>query len=548
MAQLLLPDIPGAMQQGWEFGTRQRLQREGEQRQNQLNALSQQTFQAAPEARNALLGQMEAVQAGAGVQYGQQLGQQEAFDEERRNKTLFNMARVLVNSPQQARAGLYQQMVPTMRRFGMTDAPPAYTPETASLIDQTAQALVQASLGAQGTPTGFRELDMTARAAGYAPGTAEYQQAAQVALGMRGRAATGGFGFELMKGPDGRERMVRKNPRTGAVEVYDEATGDFAPLGAAGALNPGQAPAAGGAGAASNLSTPIAMPADMGQAFAALGSAFPGTRITSTTRSPQHNREVGGVPNSQHLSGTAADFVVDGSQKAAFIAEARRQGFEAIDEGDHVHLELPPRAAAARASGRPELGVGQSPAERTYAEQAGRNAADLANYDAMTEKVTRREAATAGAQATAKNQAERANAQQDRSAALRMYETAVQGLREGLSGTETGPLLGRLPAVTTGQQTAEGAVAAMAPILKQLFRSAGEGAFTDKDQDLLLKMVPTRTDTPQARANKLANIDRIVRAKLSAAPTAAAAAPARASGGAAAGGGVDDLLSKYGVR
>lgn len=542
MANLLLPDIPGAVQQGWEFGTRQRLQREGEQQRNQLNALSRQAYEAPAEGRNALLAQMEGVQAGTGMQYGQQLQQQDATDEERRNKTLFNMARVLVNAPPQMRAGLYQQMVPSMRRFGMTDAPDAYNAQTAPLIDQTAQSLVQAALGAQATPTGFRELDMTARAAGYAPGTAEYQQAAQVALGMRGRAATGGFGFELTEGPDGRKRWTRTNPRNGSIEIYDESTGQITPLVPGASLNGDAAPAAAGAGggSASNLSTPITMPADLDQAFASLGNAFPGSRITSTVRSPQHNRDVGGVPNSQHLRGTAADFVVEGPQKAAFIAEAQRQGFEAIDEGDHIHLELPPRAAAARASagGRSDLAVGQSPAERTYAEQSGRNAADLANYDAMTEKITRRESATA----MAKNQAERANAQQDRSAALRMYETAVQGLRSGLAGTETGPLMGRLPAVTTGQQTAEGAVAAMAPILKQLFRSAGEGAFTDKDQDLLLRMVPTRTDTPQARANKLANIDRIVRAKLSGAPASPAPAPA------AAGGGVDDLLSKYGVR
>jgi hypothetical protein len=57
---------------------------------------------------------------------------------------------------------------------------------------------------------------------------------------------------------------------------------------------------------------------------------------------------------------------------------------------------------------------------------------------------------------------------------------------------------------------AEGAVAAIAPVLKQLFRVAGEGVFTDRDQQLLLDMVPKRTDFPQAREAKLANIDKIV--------------------------------------
>jgi hypothetical protein len=95
-----------------------------------------------------------------------------------------------------------------------------------------------------------------------------------------------------------------------------------------------------------------------------------------------------------------------------------------------------------------------------------------------------------------------------------LYMAASNGLISGLSKTTTGPLAGRLPATTTQAQVGEGAVAAMAPVLKQLFRVAGEGTFTDKDQELLLNMVPTRKDTPDARKQKIANIDNIVAAKL----------------------------------
>jgi hypothetical protein len=94
------------------------------------------------------------------------------------------------------------------------------------------------------------------------------------------------------------------------------------------------------------------------------------------------------------------------------------------------------------------------------------------------------------------------------------YQEAKAGLLRGLGGTETGPIAGRIPAVTTAQQVAEGAVSAMAPVLKQIFRVAGEGTFTDKDQELLLRMVPTRTDTPEARQAKTENIDNIIQAKL----------------------------------
>ena len=95
-----------------------------------------------------------------------------------------------------------------------------------------------------------------------------------------------------------------------------------------------------------------------------------------------------------------------------------------------------------------------------------------------------------------------------------MWMEARKGLEEGLGNSETGPLAGRIPAFTTEQQVAEGAVAATAPILKQIFRAAGEGTFTDKDQELLLQMVPTRLDTPEARKAKIENLDRIIRAKL----------------------------------
>lgn len=96
----------------------------------------------------------------------------------------------------------------------------------------------------------------------------------------------------------------------------------------------------------------------------------------------------------------------------------------------------------------------------------------------------------------------------------KLYETARDGLVESLEASDTGPLVGRIPAFTSEQQAAEGGVAAMAPVLKQLFRTAGEGTFTDRDQALLLEMVPKRTDRLGARNSKIANIDKIVKAKL----------------------------------
>ena len=106
---------------------------------------------------------------------------------------------------------------------------------------------------------------------------------------------------------------------------------------------------------------------------------------------------------------------------------------------------------------------------------------------------------------------------------------------KGLRGATTGPFVGRAMPMTAAQQTAEGGVSAMAPVLKQLFRVAGEGVFTDKDQALLLDMVPTRVDLPEARENKIKNIDAIVKAKLG-------RGKAQTSGGNSA-----DLVNKYGA-
>ena len=102
----------------------------------------------------------------------------------------------------------------------------------------------------------------------------------------------------------------------------------------------------------------------------------------------------------------------------------------------------------------------------------------------------------------------------DMNAAFKLYETARQGLLDGLRSTNTGPIMGRIPAVTSGQQIAQGGVAAMAPVLKQLFRVSGEGVFTDRDQQLLLDMIPTRTTNPDAITTQMENIDNIVKAKL----------------------------------
>lgn len=146
--------------------------------------------------------------------------------------------------------------------------------------------------------------------------------------------------------------------------------------------------------------------------------------------------------------------------------------------------------------------------------------ADIALTEARTqdllrrpEQMEQREAIRAGV-SDAKETRKVEQKKGDMESTFALYETARDGLLSGLGGSATGPFVGRIPAITSKQQIAAGGVAAMAPVLKQLFRVSGEGVFTDRDQALLLEMVPQRTDNPEAIREKIKNIDNIVKAKL----------------------------------
>ncbi len=181
---------------------------------------------------------------------------------------------------------------------------------------------------------------------------------------------------------------------------------------------------------------------------------------------------------------------------------------------------------------------------------AGDAALSAADQQRQAELQQKRQEAQAkeGAKATAgAAETERSNA-----AAYSTYETGMRGLADSLGATTTGPVAGLLPAFSDEARIAEGAIAAMAPILKQMFRSAGEGTFTDNDQKLLMDMIPTRQDSPAVQRAKFSNIDSIVRAKLGvgAEPAQQSPAPQQApqqeqDPQSAAKPEVDSLLEKY---
>jgi hypothetical protein len=114
-----------------------------------------------------------------------------------------------------------------------------------------------------------------------------------------------------------------------------------------------EAPARAAEGAVSDVVNAVASGKLSLSSAAALGSHW--GRVTSTYRSPTHNREVGGVPNSYHLLGRAIDIARGPGVNHAMIRAAyQRAGYtlvEALDEGDHSHFAFsfgPPRVSSYR--------------------------------------------------------------------------------------------------------------------------------------------------------------------------------------------------------
>ena len=79
---------------------------------------------------------------------------------------------------------------------------------------------------------------------------------------------------------------------------------------------------------------------------------FPGSAVTSWYRTPERNRIEGGSTESQHLFALAWDVVVPEPVRSAFEQAAERAALVAVREKRHVHLQLFPKGALARAGVR----------------------------------------------------------------------------------------------------------------------------------------------------------------------------------------------------
>lgn len=107
-----------------------------------------------------------------------------------------------------------------------------------------------------------------------------------------------------------------------------------------------------------------------GAARGLISGMFPGARITSGQRTPEHNADVGGAPRSYHLSGQALDIApIPGMTFEAFRDSLKAKGLpttELLDEGDHWHWAFgqPAGQGGSRvvAEGSPKPTAGYRPA------------------------------------------------------------------------------------------------------------------------------------------------------------------------------------------
>lgn len=487
-------DTLNALAGGLKFGQQVRQIQD----QNKVNALAGQLYQN-PDQQQQILGQVASIDPRAAGQLGAQADQ----FQDRQQAMMVNGARLLASAPEQYKAQVYQQLKPGLSKI-IPNLPEQYD----QTVADAANSIVQAYGGtaAQGQPAGFQQFQLTAQAAGLKPGTPEYQQAARIALGQEGRASNAGFTLVKFDGPDARPRVGSFDGRTGRIVMPDGTSFDPSqvanvvdansgtPLGApvpAAPQQPSQAPAPSG---------------NAGGDFSILAQNFPGATMTSGYRTAGHNREVGGVGNSQHLDGTASDWVIPQNQKQAFINTAKQLGYKAIEEGDHVHIQ---RLQGGGASNNPGAFVGRSPEDTAAAVEQAKTDVQIANMPTINSLEAEGAAAKAAAEARVKREADLASAAQkkyvDASTTLGLLDEA-EDLIKNSTGSRAGALYDA-GAALFGQST-EGAqaIAKLQPVAANLTLAVPrmEGPQSDADRLLYQKAAGDFANDTVPRETRLA--------------------------------------------
>ncbi len=214
----------------------------------------------------------------------------------------------------------------------------------------------------------------------------------------------------------------------------------------------------------------------------------------------------------EYEAGLAAFTDPSRAQQLTAAMRERQANLEALDGAMDESGQLKPRDQLTAAQESAAVALRIIPAAGTITGQER-----VAGDQEKTAQVARSQAEIAGAvkssQEAAKTEADRARGKRSNQVAFNVYQSAISNLVESFDQATTGPGFGLVSAIGEDERILEGAIAIMRPTLKQIFRSAGEGTFTDKDQEQLDAMLPTRNDTVEVAQAKLNFIDSVVRAK-----------------------------------
>lgn len=342
----------------------------------------------------------------------------------------------------------------------------------------------------------------------------EQQEAYRVAAGTQGRASSSGYGFDTFTDSNGNPRPQRNNPRTGESEIYVDEQGGWIPLGGGQPVPQSrQLPPQAQAAQLGQQVAPLAgvtAPTQHAGAFTSLAMEFPGISMTSGTRSAQRNSEVGGQPNSQHLSGTAADYAVPAPLKPAFVSRAKQLGYQAIDEGDHIHLQLP-RGQSVAGLG---IGVGRSKEQEAAAVKAAERGVELGTLapelGMRTQAAINQAAGIKGVETAAELGKTAATRVRDANSALGLLDEAEKLLPQA-TGSRGGALLdGAAAAFGTSTPGAQ-ATAALQTIAGQLTSKMPrmEGPQSDRDVQLYKEMAGDLANPALPVATRMAALRQI---------------------------------------
>jgi len=336
----------------------------------------------------------------------------------------------------------------------------------------------------KGTPTDVRSFQLMTQ--GLSP--EDQERARRINLGLDGRASSSGFSQVKFTGADGRERIGVLNGKTGQIDLPDGTS--FNPQ--TGAISQTQS---------DQPETPQVESQHFGN-FTSLAGEFPGVSMTSGMRTAERNQQIGGAANSQHLTGTAADYAVPTQLKPAFMSRARQLGYQAIDEGDHIHLQLPRGASKSAGSG---AFVGRSPEEQAALTEQAKANVQLANLPAELQMRTQAEIAKTSGVEQAKSEQERASNERAKTAQLNNVDRGLSRIDSALKGltgkfVDTGPIDGRLMIATPEGQELEAAVGAIQNDMLALTRVPGIGSQSDLEAKIANLKYPSIYNHPSVNA------------------------------------------------